>query len=231
MRPEERREFQRMTLAPPVAGTLGTTPVIIIEVGVLGAKVQHSTAIEERVPELHFAYSGNDIGIKCELIRTFPGVSDAGMQSGLRFLGAIGDSGEHRLFGPCQEESIVGDVAGRRLAIEKRRWRQHRSQRRCRLPQLSLRKQQVEQARRFPARTAIGRLHSAQVSDSDEMRRLCRVYEHPMRRPPPDPALRGLSISDVLEFRRHCRVDGAARPIGSVKKKRVPRPFSDSTQI
>ena len=88
LRPEERREFQRLILTPTISGTLASVPVTIVEVGVLGAKVQHAKPIEDRSPELHFTYAGRDIGIKCELIRTFDGVS------GLRFLGAIGESGD-----------------------------------------------------------------------------------------------------------------------------------------
>src|SRR5436309_15959426 len=89
LRPDERREFQRLTLNPHIAGTLGKIPVSILEIGVLGARVQHSDALDSEYPELHFSHGGNDLAIKCEVVRT-SGVK----QSGLRFLAAIWESGD-----------------------------------------------------------------------------------------------------------------------------------------
>ena len=50
MRPEERREFQRLTLTPPIPGTLGTTAVSILEIGVLGARLHHADALDAQYP-------------------------------------------------------------------------------------------------------------------------------------------------------------------------------------
>ncbi len=97
LRPEERREFQRLNLTPPIPGTLGTTAVSILEIGVLGARVQHANPLEVEYSELRFSHRGNEIGMKCEIVRTsaadtkYPG---AGLESGVRFLAAIGDSGD-----------------------------------------------------------------------------------------------------------------------------------------
>jgi hypothetical protein len=206
LRPEERREFQRLTLTPPISGTLASAPVSIVEVGVLGARVQHSKPIEDRTPELHFTYSGNDIGIKCELIRTFAGVSEAGMQSGLRFLGAIGDSGDRLrdMLGvlvmkeidrrrtspgntPLPSKNVDGDNTVRGAdagflcyRFDNGKWN--------------------KRAVFLPEQPNAG-FTVARVSDSDEMKRLCRVYEasdEEGRR-----LIRlfaELSISDVLEI-------------------------------
>ena len=206
LRPEERREFQRLNLTPPVPGTLASIPVTIVEVGVLGAKIQHAKTIEDRSPELHFNYSGHDIGIKCELIRTFAGVSDAGMQSGLRFLGAIGDSGDllRDMLGvlvmkeidrrrtspgssPLPSKSVDGDntVRGADAGFLSYRFENGKWNKRAVF---------------LPEQPAAG-FTVARVSDSDEMKRLCRVYEasdEEGRR-----LIRlfaELSVSDVLEI-------------------------------
>lgn len=97
MRPEERREFQRLTLTPPIPGTLGTTAVSILEVGVLGARLHHAQPIDGQYAELRFSHGGNEIDMKCEVIRTLPGQTrypNAGYESGVRFLAAIGESGD-----------------------------------------------------------------------------------------------------------------------------------------
>ena len=87
-RGEERREFQRLDLDPPIPGTLGNSAVSIVEVGVLGARVQHAEAVVETFCELRFSYHDHDIALRCEVIRTI------GQESGVRFLAAVGDSGD-----------------------------------------------------------------------------------------------------------------------------------------
>jgi hypothetical protein len=101
MRPlvgEERREFQRITVDPPVPGTLGSTAVTILEIGVLGARVHHAGAVMEEYAELRFSFRENDIALRCEVVRTvtsreakYPG---AGLESGIRFVAAVGESGD-----------------------------------------------------------------------------------------------------------------------------------------
>ncbi|HEV7922470.1 MAG TPA: hypothetical protein VGR02_16930 [Thermoanaerobaculia bacterium] len=96
---DERREFQRLRLDPPVPATLGTTAVSLLDVGVLGARVHHAAPFEQQYFELRFSHGPNEIGLRCEVIRTYdsqhakyPGT---GLESGLRFLAAVGDSGDH----------------------------------------------------------------------------------------------------------------------------------------
>jgi hypothetical protein len=95
---EERREFQRLRLDSSIPGTFGTTPVSVIEAGVLGARIQHAAPLDTPRGDLRFSYEGHEIAMRCEVVRTFdadpskyPG---GGLMSGARFLAAIGESGD-----------------------------------------------------------------------------------------------------------------------------------------
>jgi hypothetical protein len=205
-RPDERREFQRLALRPPIKGTLGSTPVSILEVGVLGARLQHAKAFDGEYADLRFSYNGQDIGIKCEVVRTFPHASEDGMLSGVRFLAAIGEGGDRLrdMLGvlvmkeidrrrtspgssPLPSRSVDGDNTVRGAdagflcyRFENGKWN--------------------KRAVFLPEQPSAG-FTVARVSDSDEMKRLCRVYEasdEEGRR-----LIRlfaELSISDVLEI-------------------------------
>jgi hypothetical protein len=97
LRPEERREFQRLTLQPPIPGTLGVITVSILEIGVLGARLQHVEPLDVDYAELRFSHRGHELELKCEVVRTAAGVSKqpgAGLESGVRFVAAIGESGD-----------------------------------------------------------------------------------------------------------------------------------------
>jgi hypothetical protein len=96
---DERREFQRLRLEPPVPATLGSTAVSLLDVGVLGARVHHAAPLDQQYFELRFSHGANEIGLRCEVVRTYdsqhakyPGT---GLESGLRFLAAVGESGDH----------------------------------------------------------------------------------------------------------------------------------------
>lgn len=102
MHGEERREFQRLRLFPSIVGTFGDAEVVILEVGVLGARIQHAEPLPTARAELRF----DDISMKCEAVRT-RNVTD-GLESGLRFLAAVGESGD-RL------RSMLGDLVLREL--------------------------------------------------------------------------------------------------------------------
>lgn len=88
-RGEERREFQRLRLDPPLPATFGNVPVTIREVGVLGARLQHLEPLETPRTELRFNHNGVDIAMRCEMVRRV-----GPDQTGVRFLAAIGDSGD-----------------------------------------------------------------------------------------------------------------------------------------
>lgn len=92
-RQDERREFQRLELDPPIGASLGEAAVSIDEIGVLGARVSHASALEAgENRELHFTHNGNEIVLRCEVVRTSE--RDDASHSGLRFLAAIGESGD-----------------------------------------------------------------------------------------------------------------------------------------
>src|SRR5437762_1547977 len=115
LRPEERREFQRLHVAPPIPGTLGATAVSILEIGVLGARLQHSGELDQQYLDLRFSHGGNEIDMKCEVIRTMPGQSrypGAGVESGVRFVAAIGESGD-RL------RDMLGELVTRELNAQR----------------------------------------------------------------------------------------------------------------
>lgn len=94
----ERREFQRLRLDPPLPGTLGSTAVSILEVGVIGARVHHAEPFDAQSAELRFPFEDDVIGLRCELVRTSTGENarypDSGYESGLRFVAAIDGSGD-----------------------------------------------------------------------------------------------------------------------------------------
>ncbi|HEY2091208.1 MAG TPA: hypothetical protein VGJ81_04925 [Thermoanaerobaculia bacterium] len=96
---EERREFQRLLVDPPIPASYAVTPVSLIEIGVLGARLHHGEKLDRNEGELRFSFEGEEIALKCEVVRTiasqesrYPG---SGTESGVRFRGAVGDSGDH----------------------------------------------------------------------------------------------------------------------------------------
>jgi hypothetical protein len=93
---EERREFQRLRLTAPLGGMFGASTVSIVELGILGSRIQHEGELAPR-GELRFQSNGNEVTMRCEVVRTleadqyrFPG---ARFISGIRFLAAVGESG------------------------------------------------------------------------------------------------------------------------------------------
>lgn len=85
----ERREFQRLRLDSPIAGTFGNADVSVVEIGILGARIEHSAPLETARADLHFTFGGTPIHMRCEVARS------TGPVSGLRFLAAVGDSGDN----------------------------------------------------------------------------------------------------------------------------------------
>lgn len=203
---EERREFQRLTLDPTIPATFGAMAVSILEIGVLGARVHHAEPLDINYAELRFSYNDTTVALKCELVRSWTSrqsnYPDTGLESGLRFLAAIGESGDHlrtmladlvvKEFESTRPPmpappTVDGDktVRGRdarftSYRLDKNGW----NRRRVFLPEQP------------PAGFTV-----ASGIDSDEMQRLCAVYESA------DEEGRRLirlfaelSVSDVLEI-------------------------------
>ena len=86
---DERREFQRLHLDPPVSAIFGGVPVNIIEIGILGARIRHDENLPATRADLRFDHEGQPIALRCEVMRS----SDK--TSGIRFLAALEESGDH----------------------------------------------------------------------------------------------------------------------------------------
>ena len=180
---QERREFQRLTLDPPVPGTFGTTAVSIVEVGVLGSRIHHADAVDQKNAELRFSFNGEEIALKCEIVRTIPSdqarYPGSGVESGVRFLAAIGESGD-RL------RTMLADLVSRELNLRRNTPGQMQSgidgdktirgkdaQFVCyRFDNNTWGKRRVF----LPEQPSNG-FTVARGEDSDEMQRLCRVFQ------------------------------------------------------
>jgi hypothetical protein len=174
----ERREFQRLTLEKPVPGTFGATAVTIMEAGVLGARVQHSAALDDKHAELHFTHRGEEIALKCEVMRTITPDGAPVIESGLRFVAAIGESGD-RL------RNMLAELVSRELNLRKntplgdtpidgdKTVRGKDAQFLCyRLDGTTWNKRRVFLPEQPPAGFTVAR-----GEDSEEMQRLCRLYQ------------------------------------------------------
>lgn len=176
---EERREFQRLRLEQPVRGVFASMDIEVAEVGVLGARIQHSQPLPSVRGELHFPADGNDVVMKCDVVRTFP--VPGGLASGLRFLAAVGESGEHlramlvRLVALALENRF--DSSATRLRI--RTVDGDKTVRGVDAQFLSYRLEKSGWQRRnvfLPEQPQVG-FTVAKGEDPDEMHRLCSVYE------------------------------------------------------
>ena len=177
MRPEERREFQRLTLTPPIGGRLGTQSVLICEVGILGARVQHDTELESDSLDLQFTYARQPIAMRCHVVRT-----SASMQSGLRFVAAISDSGDK--LRDMLSMLVTKEIDRRRTSPGREPLPSHtvdgdKTVRGSQAGFLTYRFENGQWSKRavfLPEQPSTG-FTVARTADSDEMKRLCRVYE------------------------------------------------------
>ncbi len=176
---EERREFQRIRLDLPIPGKLVDTTVNIFEIGILGARVHHDRGIGQQYGDLRFSYEDNDVTLRCEVVRTVN--HEGGFASGVRFLAAVSDSGDRLRQMLAQlvahefevrrkmpentipQGAVDGDktVRGKDAAflcfrLEGNVWRKRRVF--------------------LPEQPATG-FTVARTQDSDEIQRLCQVYE------------------------------------------------------
>lgn len=181
---EERREFQRLRLDPPIQGTLGTAAVTILEIGVLGARVRHGETLDQKEAELRFSHRDEEISLRCEIVRSLPSqqaqYADGGFESGLRFVAALGESGDrlramlgelvtremqNRRAMPIESfgQPVDGDKTVRGLDAE----------------YLCYRLENGAWTRKrifLPEQPAVG-FTVARSADSEEMQHLCRVYQ------------------------------------------------------
>lgn len=175
-RGEERREFQRLHLTSPIAGTFGSVNVTILEVGILGARIRHDDPLPSERGDLRFAFEGTPIAMRCDVVRTI------GSESGLRFLAALDDSGDRlrnmlsRLVTKALETRY--DNSATRMKI-RQMIDGDKTVRGTDANFVSYRHEDGAWKRRhvfLPEQPAIG-FTVARGEDVDEMRRLCEVYE------------------------------------------------------
>ena len=175
----ERREFQRIPLASPISGTFGGTEVRLVEAGILGARIEHDVALPDARGDLHFEWDGKTIRMRCEAVRT----EEKGdrMISGVRFLAAVGDSGDHfrdmlvRLVGDALDHRF--DASATRLRI--RSVDGDKTVRGADAHFLSYRFEDGAWKKRhvlLPEQPTLG-FTVARGEDAVEMQRLCEVYE------------------------------------------------------
>jgi hypothetical protein len=175
----ERREFQRLRLEDPLPGTFGPDPVSLVEIGILGARIHHANPLE-RYGTLRFEPEGRPIEMRCEIVRTTG--SEGSLVSGLRFLSASGQSGDHlrellaQLVARVLDHKF--DSSATRLQIRRsidgdRTVRGTDAHFLCyRLEDGGWRRRRVF----LPEQPAVG-FTVARGEDADEMQRLCAVYE------------------------------------------------------
>ena len=176
-RGEERREFQRLKVDPPLPGTFGSVPVSIREVGVLGARLHHLEPIETMRAELRFTWAGSEISMRCETVR-----SVSADQTGVRFLAAVGDSGDRlrSMLAQLVEKALQErhDTSATKLAI-RRDVDGDKTIRGVDAQFVSYRLDQGGWQRRhvfLPEQPTLG-FTVARGEDVAEMQRLCEVYE------------------------------------------------------
>lgn len=177
---DERREFQRIEVMPPIGGVFGGESVLVTELGVLGARLHHAANMTRTRGDLRFIFEGTEITMRCEIVRTVA-AAEGGMTSGLRFVAAVGESGEHfrRVLGTLvtralddlgdstatkiRLSSVDGDVTVRGKDAQFIAYRHENG---------SWRKRAV-----FLPEQPTNGFTVARREDSDEMKRLCAVYE------------------------------------------------------
>ncbi|HJW94963.1 MAG TPA: PilZ domain-containing protein [Thermoanaerobaculia bacterium] len=116
MHPNDRRIFQRLRLPRPILGTLDGQNTLILDLGVIGAFVEHYGVVTPKKRcRLQFKWQREDIEIICDVARTDV-VRRSGAKAlshtGLRFVEAIGRS-EERL------NDLIGSYVGNMLAAQK----------------------------------------------------------------------------------------------------------------
>jgi hypothetical protein len=175
-RGDERREFQRLHLTSPINATFGSAPVVINEIGILGARIVHEVPLASDRGDLRLSFEGQPIVMRCEVVRTI------GLESGLRFLAALEDSGDRlrdmlsRLVTKALESRY--DNSATRLKI-RQMVDGDKTVRGIDANFISYRFEDGAWKRRhvfLPEQPSIG-FTVARGEDVDEMRRLCEVYE------------------------------------------------------
>jgi hypothetical protein len=182
---EERREFQRLRLDSPFPGTFGTTAVSVIEAGVLGARIHHASKLDVTRGDLRFSFGADEIAMRCDVVRTLEAdhakYPDAGYMSGLRFVAAIGESGDHlrSMLAELVTRSLERRYDASSTRIRLRSIDGDKTVRGADAQFISYRLESGTWRRRnvFLPEQPVAGFTVARGEDVDEMQRLCAVYE------------------------------------------------------
>lgn len=117
---DERREFQRLDLERPIVGRFGATNILIVNIGVAGALLEHHAEVgvgEQR--RLVFQWANYEIQLNSEVVRStverFTGAGDKKTplyRTGVKFLEAFGESDDWL-------RQMIGFYVTRALEIQK----------------------------------------------------------------------------------------------------------------
>lgn len=113
------RRVQRVHLAQPLIARLGTTRVVLVDVSVLGARVEHHIALNAGAfSRLAFEWEGRTVDVECRIVRSRLERFSAGADgltvyhSGLEF-GAMSTEANRTL------KEMIGSFIGRALEEQK----------------------------------------------------------------------------------------------------------------
>jgi hypothetical protein len=119
MLPDDRRQFQRLSLTKPILAVARGSSALILDLGVAGALIEH---YGESVPgerlQLSFRWRGQPIEFGCEVVRSEVMRDKGGdhihtvSHTGLRFLKPVGDSEELL-------KDLIATFVGRVLAAQR----------------------------------------------------------------------------------------------------------------
>ncbi len=119
MQQSDRREFQRLKLSKPILGTMNGTPVLVLDIGIAGAFVEHHGTVDAgQSLRLSFRWKNKPIEHQCEVARSEvirkPGgdAMSAVSHTGLHFIGPVGDS-------QAALQDLIATLVGRILAAQK----------------------------------------------------------------------------------------------------------------
>jgi phosphoserine phosphatase RsbU/P len=80
---QDRRRADRLLLPSPIAGRVADHDVRIVDIGILGTRIEHDAPLMVGPHTLRFDWDGEEIAVDCTLLRTEP--SEAPFRSGLQF--------------------------------------------------------------------------------------------------------------------------------------------------
>ena len=190
MLPDDRRQFQRLSLSKPILAVARGNSALILDLGVTGSLLEHYGAVApgERF-SLSFRWMGNNIEFECEVAHSEivrqPGGDSQGTVShtGVRFLKPIGDSAE-------QLKDFIATFVGRVLAAQKANAAGTPGEtvilenlghaRRVRTSGFVSHRLKDGQWWRIPTRSAVQPVDGFTVAayeDDDEVHALCAAYE------------------------------------------------------